>query len=42
MEEKYATKIHQTKSALYGKYNTGLSVINKKGKLGNLDSFINP
>ena len=34
MEEKYATKIHQPKSALYGEWNTGVS------NLGHLDQPI--
>ena len=42
MEEKYVNKIHQAKSALYVYYNVVVSVINKKRKLENLDTFIDP
>ena len=38
----YATKIHQSKSAIYGECNTGLSVIKEKKKMGTLDTWINP
>ena len=41
-EENFSPKIHQLKSTLYGECNTGFSVIKKKGKLGNLDNWINP
>ena len=36
------TKIHQANSALYVEYIAGLSVMKKKGKLGALDTWINP
>ena len=42
MEEKYATKINQAKSAIYGDCNEGVSVINKwePGNFGYLDQPI--
>ena len=42
MEENYATKIHQSKSAMYGYFNAVVSVLSKKGKLVTLDAWINP
>ena len=42
IEVKYATKIHQPKSALYGECKAGVAVIKKKGKLGDLYTRISP
>ena len=36
-----ATKVHQPRSALYGEFKSGVSVINKKVKIGDLDTCIN-
>ena len=33
--------VHQHKSKIYGDCNTGVSVIKKKGKLGNMYTWIN-
>ena len=41
-EEKYVTNIHQSKSAFYGDCNLGVPVINKKGKRGTMNTWINP
>ena len=38
---KYATKIHQPRIAFDGECNTRVLVINKKGKIGMLDTWIN-
>ena len=42
MKEKYATKIHQAKSAFYGECNAGVSVFKKKRKLEAMDTCIKP
>ena len=41
MEGNYAIQIHQPKSTIYWDWNAGVSVINKKGKLVNLVTWIN-